>query len=102
MEPSWIFAAEESSIPENGMAAVFPKGLQVLIVRKSGLIYAISNKCAHMACSLASGILEGYTLKCPCHDWKYDIRSGEFIDAKEIRLPVYDLRVSDGKIFVKI
>ncbi len=99
---SWIFAIEESKVPENGMTAAFPKGLQVLLIRKSGQIYAISSKCAHMACSLASGVLEGYTLKCPCHDWRYDIRSGEFMDAKEIKLPVYDFKVSEGKIFVKV
>lgn len=99
---SWVFAIGESSMPENGMASIYPKGLQVLLIKKTGHLYAISNKCAHMACSLASGVLEGYTLKCPCHDWKYDIRSGEFIDAKDIRLPVYDLKISDGRIFIKI
>ncbi len=40
MEPSWIFAVEEASIPENGMAAVFPKGLQFLIIRSGEFIDA--------------------------------------------------------------
>ncbi len=102
MKSEWVFAIEESKLPDNGMTAVYPKGLQVLLIKRSGRIYAISDKCSHMGCSLVSGVLEDYTLKCPCHDWKYDIRNGEFIDAREIKLPLYDFKVSDGKIFVKV
>jgi nitrite reductase/ring-hydroxylating ferredoxin subunit len=102
MKPEWVFAIEDSQLPENGMTAVYPKGLQILLIKRSGHIYAISDKCAHMTCSLASGVLEDYTLKCPCHDWKYDIRNGEFLNAKEIKLPLYDIKVSDGNIFVKV
>jgi 3-phenylpropionate/trans-cinnamate dioxygenase ferredoxin subunit len=102
MKPDWVFTIEDSKLPDNSKIAVYPKGLQVLLIKRSGQIYAISDKCAHMACSLASGVLEDHTLKCPCHDWKYDIRNGEFLDAKEIKIPVYDVKVSDGNIFVKV
>ncbi len=101
-ESSWIFAIEENELQENSANMVFPKGLQVLLIKKAGEIYAISNKCAHMACALAGGTLKDFIIKCPCHDWRYDIRSGEFMDAKEIKLPVYDFKVSEGKIFVKV
>lgn len=100
--PSWVFAIEENNVQENSVNMVFPKGLPVLLIKKDGEIYAISNKCAHMACPLAGGNLEGYTMECPCHDWKYDIRTGEFLDAKEIKIPLYDFKVSEGKIFIKI
>lgn len=100
--PSWVFAIEENNVQENSVNMVFPKGLPVLLIKKDGQIYAMSNKCAHMACPLAGGKLEGYTMECPCHDWKYDIRTGEFLNAKEIKIPVYDFKVSEGKIFIKI
>lgn len=87
---------------ENSMTPVFPKGIPVLLIRKGGQIHAVSNKCAHMACPLSGGTLEGYTITCPCHDWKFDIKSGEFLDAKEITIPLYDLKVSEGSVFVKI
>lgn len=103
MKEEWVFALEEDKLQEGGKKAVFPKGLQVLLIKKDGLIYALSDKCAHMACPLGyKGTLDGHVLKCPCHDWRYDIRTGEFIDAKEIKLPVYELKVEGGKIFVKV
>jgi 3-phenylpropionate/trans-cinnamate dioxygenase ferredoxin subunit len=55
-----------------------------------------------MACTLAAGYLEGYTIKCPCHDWKFDIRTGEFLDAREIKIPTYELRLAEKKVFVKV
>ncbi len=101
-EPSWVFAIEENKLQENSTSMVFPKGLPVLLVKKAGEIYAISNKCAHMSCPLGMGTLEDYTVKCPCHDWRYDIKTGEFLDAKEIKIPVYKWKIDEGKIFIKI
>ncbi|VVB89695.1 Sulredoxin [uncultured archaeon] len=98
----WIFAITENEIKEDSMSMVFPKGLPVLLIKKAGEIYAISNKCAHMACALAGGTLDGYTIECPCHDWKYDIRTGEFLDAKEIKIQVYERKLTDGEIHIKI
>ncbi len=84
------------------MATAFPKGLPVLLIKKEGQIFAVSNKCAHMACALSGGSLFGFMLKCPCHDWLYDIRTGEFFNAPEIRLPVFESKVEDGKIFINV
>ena len=101
-EPSWVFAIEEEKLPDNSIQAVFPKGIPILLIKRKGKIHAISNKCAHMACTLAGGYLDGYTIKCPCHDWKFDIRTGEFLNAKEIKIPTYELRLSEKKVFVKV
>lgn len=98
----WVFAMEESKLKENTMSVVFPKGLSVLLIKKDGHIYALANKCSHMACALSAGSLFGFMLKCPCHDWLYDIRTGEFFNAPELKLPVYECKAEGGKIFVKV
>jgi len=41
-------------------------------------------------------------MKCPCHDWRYDIRTGAFVDAGEISLKTYRWKVVEGGIFIKI
>ncbi len=87
---------------ENSPNWVFPKGLPVLLIKKAGKIFAISNKCAHMSCPLGLGNLEDYIVKCPCHDWRYDIRTGEFLDAKEIKITVYEWKIEEGKIVIKV
>jgi nitrite reductase/ring-hydroxylating ferredoxin subunit len=101
-ESSWVFAIEENKLLDNAVNPVFPKGLAVLLIKKAGQLYAVSNKCAHMACGLGGGALRDYTIQCPCHDWRYDIRTGEFLDAKEIKIPIYRWRLVDGKIFINL
>lgn len=93
---------DESRLPENTMTVAYPYGIPVLLVKSAGKIYAVSNKCAHMGCTLSRGSLWGLTVRCPCHEWTFDIRTGQFITAGEIRIPVYETRVEDNRIYVKI
>jgi nitrite reductase/ring-hydroxylating ferredoxin subunit len=99
---SWLFAVDENNLPENQMTLVFPKGLPVLLVKKAGEIYAVSNKCAHMGCGMEGGVLSDFIIRCPCHDWRYDVRTGEFLDAAEIKIPTYPCRLVDGKIYINV
>ncbi len=98
----WVFVIEEKKLQENSVSLVFPKGLSVLLIKKAGQIYAISNKCAHMGCGIEGGGLNGYTIQCPCHDWRYDIRTGEFLNSREIKIPTYQWRSVVGKIYINV
>ena len=93
---------EESALPEGGMAAVYPLGVHVVLARAGGTVYAVAGKCAHMACPLFMGMLDGYTLTCPCHDWRFDIRTGRFLDAPELAISVYPVKCEASQLFVHI
>ena len=99
---SWTATVDEAKVREGSPVPVYPKGVGVLLVRLDGELYAFRNKCAHMACPLEGGLLEGPILTCPCHDWSFDVRSGEFLDAPELMVPVYATRVEDGKVLVDL
>jgi 3-phenylpropionate/trans-cinnamate dioxygenase ferredoxin subunit len=98
----WTYVMDDAALPEGGMAPVYPLGVNVVIARVEGAVYAVAGKCAHMACSLFMGVLDGYTLTCPCHDWRFDIRTGRFLDAHELGLSVYPTQVVDGKLYVSV
>ena len=100
-EPAWVLALDESQLAEDTINVAFPKGVSIIVIRKGGRIFALRNRCAHMACTLASGRLDGDILQCPCHDWKFDITTGEFLAAKEIRVPIYRCKTESGKVFIK-
>jgi nitrite reductase/ring-hydroxylating ferredoxin subunit len=101
-ESGWQPALDEAHVQEGTVNLAFPKGVSILLIKKEGRIYALRNRCAHMACTLAGGLLDGYTLQCPCHEWKFDITTGEFLAAREITVPTYECKSEDGKIFVKL
>jgi 3-phenylpropionate/trans-cinnamate dioxygenase ferredoxin subunit len=84
------------------MTAAYPLGVNVVLARISGVIYAISGKCVHMACPLFTGKLEDYTVTCPCHDWQFDIRTGKFLDASELLLKIYPTNSVTDKIFINL
>jgi 3-phenylpropionate/trans-cinnamate dioxygenase ferredoxin subunit len=73
----WVFAIEENKLQENSASPSFSKrATRSLIKSRTGL--NIEN--AHMAC----GLLD-FTIQCPCHDWKYDIRTGSFWMPKKLK-----------------
>ena len=101
--PVWVKVCADADLAENEPRLVLPLGLPVLLVRVSANeLYAISNKCPHMACPLHRGKLERYILTCPCHDWKFDIRSGSMVEAPEIKAVVYPVKIEEGSVSVQI
>jgi len=74
-EENWVYALEVAELADGEKKALVIDGQRIALIRKTNEIFAISNKCVHMACPLSKGELEGYIIKCPCHDWRVDIRS---------------------------
>jgi 3-phenylpropionate/trans-cinnamate dioxygenase ferredoxin subunit len=98
----WVYITDDSNLSEGSMMPVYPLGIHVLLARVDSLIYAYSGKCPHMACPLYTGTLAGYILTCPCHDWRFNIKTGEFLDAAELRLENYQIKSENGKLFIRL
>jgi nitrite reductase/ring-hydroxylating ferredoxin subunit len=98
----WVPALDEAHLQEATITLASPKGVSIILIKKDDRIYALRNRCAHMSCTLAGGRLDGYTLQCPCHEWKFDINTGEFLAAREITIPTYSCKSQDGMILVKL
>ena len=100
--PNWTYVLDDSALPEGRMVPVYPLGVNVLLARVGAAVYAVSGKCAHMGCPLFLGMLDGYTIVCPCHDWRFDVRTGRFLDAPELGLMVYPIKLEAGKLLVNL
>ncbi|WP_407355468.1 Rieske (2Fe-2S) protein [Methanolobus sp. WCC5] len=100
-EKSWFFAMNDDDLKEGGLEFSRVKGTPVLMTRKNGTVYSLFGKCKHMGCRLSKGTFsDDFILKCACHGWEYDIRSGKYLGDKEESLELYENKVEDGKIFV--
>ncbi len=100
--PEWTDVMAEGQLQEGVMTVVFPYGVPVLLVKRGDKVYAVSNRCAHMGCTLSRGTLGGFVVECPCHEWTFDVRTGRFMTAPEIGIPTYECKTEHGRIFVKI
>jgi 3-phenylpropionate/trans-cinnamate dioxygenase ferredoxin subunit len=96
----WIRVTDAASLPEGALKAVYPLGLNIVVARVDGAVYAVSGACPHLGCPLYTGSLAEGVLMCPCHDWRFDVRTGAFLDAPELRLAVYPVRTADGSVLI--
>jgi len=60
----WTYILNDAGLPDHPMVPVYPLGLNVLLARVGGTVYAVSGKWAHMACPLSAGRLESSTIVC--------------------------------------
>jgi len=93
---------EEKDLQEGAMKLVSVDGSPVLLIRQSGQIFAIDNRCPHMGCAFSGGTMRGFLIVCPCHEWRFDLRTGEYEVEPSIKLSIYEHKIISGKICLKI
>ncbi len=101
-EAVWVPVLGANELKEGFMKLVDVEGLHVLLVRVSGEVFAIDNRCPHMGCGFSGGSLERYVIICPCHEWRFDLRTGEYEVDKEMTLVKYEWKIESGKIWIKL
>jgi len=101
-DDNWTYVIDEVTLKEGTITPVYPLGINIIMTRIDGEVYALNGCCPHMGCPLFMGTLTDAILTCPCHDWCFDLRTGQFLDAQEIRLKLYQTRLEDGKIYINI
>jgi nitrite reductase/ring-hydroxylating ferredoxin subunit len=97
---AWLEVSLSQGLAEGAALSLRAGGMNLLLIRRQGRIYALENRCPHMDCPLARGRLEGFILTCPCHDWRFDIRSGEMPEAKELKVKTCPAKEEGGKVLV--
>lgn len=93
---------EENELQEGSMKLVKVEGLPVLLIKQFGQIYAIDNRCPHMGCMFSGGTLDSSVIVCPCHDWRFDLKTGEYEEDPGMKLVSYECKVELGKIWVRL
>ena len=65
-------------------------------------MHAIADSCPHNGASLATGQLEGTTIKCRAHGLRFDIATGCPRGAGGFAVRTYRARVHDGRVEVDL
>ena len=93
---------EESELQEGSMRVVRVIDTPVLLIKKFGQIFAIDDRCPHMGCLLSHGTLDGLVIVCPCHDWRFNLETGEYEEEPAITLTRIEWKVESGKIWIQL
>ena len=98
----FVYVLDEKELQEGKMKLVRVEGVPVLLIKQLGQIFVIDNRCPHMGCSFSGGTLEGICLMCPCHDWCFNLETGEYKEDPSFKLKKFEWKIESGKIWVKL
>ncbi len=102
-ENQWYYPLiDEKELQEGKMKLIRAQGKPVLFIKQTGKIYVIDDRCPHMGCKFSNGSLDGEIVVCPCHDWRFNLETGEYEEAPSYVLTKYPFKVKAGKIWVKL
>ncbi len=82
--------------------ALAVNGRMVAVFRKADRFYAIDDLCPHMGASLAEGHLDGETVTCPWHAWRFCIKDGTWEDNPRIKVDAFEVKVDGGDVWVRV
>jgi len=115
--------ADEGEIAPGERIVVELERLEIGVFRIGDDYYAYPNWCPHQGGPVCEGNLtgtqkstfdretldldlewtqEGEILNCPWHGWEFEVRTGESLSRKGVKLPSYAVEVEDGEIIVSV
>jgi 3-phenylpropionate/trans-cinnamate dioxygenase ferredoxin subunit len=79
---------------------------QVLLLRDGERVLAIGNQCTHQGAALDRGVVKiagsVRTVTCPAHGSMFDLETGKVMRPPATKpVPVYDVKIEDGRVFVR-
>ena len=78
--------------------------VRIGIFNVDGEFFALADECPHGGASLAHGILEGDTVRCRIHHWRFAVRDGTYLDENKPQCNVQTIpvRVVEEEVYVRI
>jgi nitrite reductase/ring-hydroxylating ferredoxin subunit/uncharacterized membrane protein len=98
----WTAVADEAGLREAEPVLIESAGVEILLVREGGSLYALLDRCAHQGGPLHEGQVEDGCVICPWHSSRYRLSDGVALSGPTAHpQPALRLRVSDGKVEVR-
>jgi 3-phenylpropionate/trans-cinnamate dioxygenase ferredoxin subunit len=92
-----------SDVPEGGKTVLEVGDRLVGLFHVDGKFYAIDDLCTHDGGPLAEGPLDGYTIICPRHGARFDIRTGRVLSMPATQnVPAHEVKVEGDDVLVRI
>jgi nitrite reductase (NADH) small subunit len=98
----WTLICRTEDIPVLGSRRVArDRGLDVAVFRNDkDEVFALLDRCPHKGGPLSQGIVFGTSVACPLHNWTIGLDSGCAREPDEGCTPRFQVRVSNGEVFL--
>ncbi|MBI2651208.1 Rieske 2Fe-2S domain-containing protein [Candidatus Woesearchaeota archaeon] len=98
----FINVADVNELKEGECKIVEINKKSVALFNINGIFYAIDNTCPHAHGPLGEGQLDGNTVTCPWHGWKFNVTTGISPVNPNVKVQRYDVKVEGDKIKLKM
>ncbi len=116
-----LFVGKESEFEDRDRKIIAQGDLEIGVFRVNGGFYAYENNCVHQGGPVCKGkilnkveevLAEDKTSKglkfsetdvhivCPWHGYEYNLKTGRHPGDKNVRLKPYEVKISDGEVYV--
>jgi 3-phenylpropionate/trans-cinnamate dioxygenase ferredoxin subunit len=98
---TFVEVARTGELREGTMRRCDVAGRRILLANVGGRLYAVDDTCTHEEASLSTGALKGELVKCPLHNSRFSVRTGEALEEPaEAPLRTYPVREDGGRVLV--
>ncbi|HZM35803.1 MAG TPA: non-heme iron oxygenase ferredoxin subunit [Burkholderiales bacterium] len=98
---TFVEVAKAGELREGTMRRCDVLGRRILLANVGGRLYAVDDTCTHEEASLSTGALKGELVKCPLHNSRFSVRTGEALEEPaEEPLRTYPVREEGGRVLV--
>jgi nitrite reductase/ring-hydroxylating ferredoxin subunit len=93
---------DASAVPPGEGRVLEAQGKTLALFNCDGTFYAIDNTCLHRGGPLGEGDLDGTTVICPWHGWRWDVTTGANVMNAAVRVSCYPVKVEGGAVLVDV
>ncbi|MDA0660332.1 MAG: Rieske 2Fe-2S domain-containing protein [Planctomycetota bacterium] len=99
----FVRLTEINNVPDPGQAYFEVEDRMVVLFHVDGQFYCLDDVCTHDGGPLGEGTLAEYTIACPRHGAKFDIRTGQAL-SMPANQPTrsYEVRIDAGVVYVRV
>ena len=97
-EPQWREVIAAADIADGEVKRVDCPTRSVFVYREGEDYKVYDSHCPHQVTNIPRLALEGLTLTCPKHQWKFDIRTGACIEKGKHPLKAFETRLEGGRL----
>jgi len=101
MSEAFLEAARAGELAPGRMMRVDLAGRRILLANVNGRYCAVDDTCTHEDASLSTGVLKGEFVKCPLHNSRFNVCTGEAMEEPaEENLRTYPVREEGDRVLV--
>jgi nitrite reductase/ring-hydroxylating ferredoxin subunit len=102
----WTDVAGSPDLVDRRALRVTIDGQAAIVIQADHQVYAVGNQCTHQGAGLDKGVVKiagsVKTVTCPAHGSMFNLETGKPTRPPATKpVPVYDVKVEDGRVFVR-